>query len=142
MSVELVAAIGTAIGVDLGALGTVIVNVIKAKKTKTEDKELEFNHTENLVKLASGQSQEIGEVKNLVQSIQERVVELTESQASFNRMYLRHSILRVYFSYEQEKEIPMAEWESVLGLYDVYTSLNGNGFVHEKIDEMKSWKKI
>ena len=142
MSVELVAAIGTAIGVALGALGTVIVNVIKAKKTKTEDKELEFNHTENLVKLASGQSQEIGEVKNLVQSIQERVVELTESQASFNRMYLRHSILRVYFSYEQEKEIPMAEWESVLGLYDVYTSLNGNGFVHEKIDEMKSWKKI
>lgn len=138
----IVAAIGAAAGAVITGIGAAAVQIIKAKKTKTEDKELEFNHTENLVKLASGQSQEIEEIKNIVSGVKESVIELTESQASFNRMYLRHSILRVYFSYEQEKEIPIAEWESVLGLYDVYTSLNGNGFIHEKIDEMRNWKKV
>jgi hypothetical protein len=54
MGVELVAAIGAAIGVVCGALGTLIVNVVKAKKTKTEDLELQYNHSENLVKLAAG----------------------------------------------------------------------------------------
>lgn len=137
-----IAAIGAAVGAVITGVGAAAVQVIKAKKAKTGDKELEFNHTENLVKLASGQSQDIGEVKDMVSQVRESVVELTESQASFNRMYLRHSILRVYFSYEQEKEMPIAEWESVLGLYDVYTSLNGNGFVHEKVDEMRTWKKI
>lgn len=138
----IVAAIGAAVGAVITGIGAAAVQVIKAKKAKTGDKELEFNHTENLVKLASGQSQDIGEVKDMVSQVKESVVELTESQASFNRMYLRHSILRVYFSYEQEKEMPIAEWESVLGLYDVYTSLNGNGFIHEKIDEMRNWKKV
>lgn len=142
LSEAIIAAIGAAIGAIITGIGATAVQIIKAKKAKTGDKELEFNHTENLVKLASGQSQEIGEVKDMVSQVRESVVELTESQASFNRMYLRHSILRVYFSYDKEKEIPISEWESVLGLYDVYTSLNGNGFIHEKIDEMRNWKKV
>lgn len=137
-----IAAIAAGTGAVITGIGAAAVQIIKAKKAKTEDKELEFNHAENLVKLASGQSQEIGEIKNMVSAVKESVVELTESQISFNRMYLRHSILRVYFSYEKEKELPMAEWESVLGLYDVYVSLNGNGFVHEKVDEMRNWKKV
>lgn len=133
--------IGTAAGVIIGAVGKIIIDTIKVTKDKDGRREQEYFHTENLVKLIGGQSQELSEIKNSIASINNKVVELTESEASFNRMYLRHSILRVYFSYEKSKELPEAEWESVLGLYDVYVSLGGNGFVHEKVEEMKGWKK-
>lgn len=139
MNTAVIAAISTAIGVVLAKLGQFVGGLIKAAKSKNEVREQEYEHTENLVKLTSGQANDI---KDEISAIRKDVFELTQTQVMFNKMYLRHSILQVYFTHESDKTITMAEWESVLGLYDVYTSLGGNGFVHEKVDEMKTWEKV
>ncbi len=69
------------------------------------------------------------------------IVKLNENTASTDKMLLRNAILTIYFAYEKEQVIPEAQYESVLGLYDVYTSLGGNGFVAEKVEEMKTWRR-
>lgn len=141
ISEGLIAAIGGGIGAIVTAIGVLIVNIIKAKKEKTGDKELEYSHTENLIKLISSQGQDMGEIKDIISSIKVELNQLSQNEEDFNKMYLRHSILRVYHSYYKEKKMPEAEWESVCGLYDVYKALNGNGFVSNKIAEMKKWDK-
>lgn len=133
----IIAAIGAAIGI----VGTLIVNVIKANKSKNEVRGQEYSHMENIVKLTNGQQQNLNEIKEDLFKLKNDVFELTKTQVEFNKMYLRHAILRVYFSYDKEKRIPESQFESVLGLYDVYTSLGGNGFVHEKIEELKKWER-
>lgn len=70
------------------------------------------------------------------------VIKLNENTVSTDKMLLRNAILGIYFAYEKEQVIPEAQYESVLGLYDVYTSLGGNGFVHEKVEEMRTWRRI
>lgn len=137
----LIAAIGGGIGTILTAIGVLVVNIIKAKKEKTGDKELEYSHTENLIKLITSQGQDMGEIKDSLISIRADLNQLSQKEEDFNKMYLRHSILRVYHSYYKEKKMPEAEWESVCGLYDAYKALNGNGFVSNKIAEMKKWDK-
>lgn len=142
MGVELVAAIGAAIGVVCGALGTLIVNIVKAKKTKTEDLELQYNHSENLVKLAAGQSQDLIEIKNMVQGLKEGIEENKEQQEEVNRMLLRRAFLDIYFRYEKSKEIPEDQFESALDIYTVYKNQNGNGYIETLKDELKNWKRI
>ncbi len=142
MGVELVAAIGAAIGVVCGALGTLIVNVVKAKKTKTEDLELQYNHSENLVKLAAGQSQDLVEIKNMVQGLKEGIEENKEQQEEVNRMLLRRAFLDIYFRYEKTKEIPEDQFESALDIYTVYKNQGGNGYIETLKDELKNWKRI
>lgn len=130
-----------ALSAGIGALGVIIVNVIKANKSKNEVRGQEYSHMENMVKLTNGQQQNLNEIKEDLFELKNDVFELTKTQTEFNKMYLRHAILRVYFSYDKEKRIPESQFESVLGLYDVYTSLGGNGFVHEKVEELKKWER-
>lgn len=142
MGVELVAAIGAAIGVVCGALGTLIVNIVKAKKTKTEDLELQYNHSENLVKLAAGQSQDLIEIKNSLITIQQDLGNTKEQQEEVNRMLLRRAFLDIYFRYEKSKEIPEDQFESALDIYTVYKNQGGNGYIETLKDEIKNWKRI
>lgn len=142
MGIELVAAIGTAIGVVCGALGTVIVNVVKAKKGKTEDLELQYTHSENLVKLAAGQSQNLIEIKSIVQELKEGIEENKEQQEEVNRMLLRRAFLDIYFRYEKSKKIPEDQFESALDIYTVYKNQGGNGYIETLKDELKNWERI
>jgi hypothetical protein len=57
-------------------------------------------------------------------------------------MLLRNAFLTIYFSYEKEKVIPETQYESACGIYDVYHQLGGNSFTTEKMEEMKTWKRI
>lgn len=142
MGVELVAAIGAAIGVVCGALGTLVVNVVKAKKEKTGDLELQYNHSENLVKLATGQSQDLIEIKNMVQGLKEGIEENKEQQEEVNRMLLRRAFLDIYFRYEKSKKIPEDQFESALDIYTVYKNQGGNGYIETLKDELKNWERI
>lgn len=142
MGVELVAAIGAAIGVVCGALGTLVVNVVKAKKEKTGDLELQYTHSENLVKLAAGQSQDLVEIKNMVQGLKEGIEENKEQQEEVNRMLLRRAFLDIYFRYEKSKKIPEDQFESALDIYTVYKNQGGNGYIETLKDELKNWERI
>jgi len=146
MGVEVIAAIGAAIGVVCGALGTLVVNIIKAKKEKTGDKELEYGHTETLVQLVSGQTQELLEVKNLISNMKEDLTEridavdekldgFIEEQKEFNIIMLRHNITSTYYEYRDKEYIPEHIYMSTLDLYDRYTKLGGNSYVHNLIED-------
>lgn len=138
----IIAAIGAGIGAVVTGIGAAAVQVIKAKKAKTGDKELEFNHTENLVKLASGQSQDLIEIKNMVQGLKEGIEENKEQQEEVNRMLLRRAFLDIYFRYEKSKKIPEDQFESALDIYTVYKNQGGNGYIETLKDDLKSWERI
>lgn len=142
MGVELVAAISAGIAAVITGIGAAAVNWIKAKKTKTEDLELQYNHSENLVKLATGQSQDLIEIKNMVQGLKEGIEENKEQQEEVNRMLLRRAFLDIYFRYEKSKEIPEDQFESALDIYTVYKNQGGNGYIETLKDELKNWKRI
>lgn len=115
-----------------------IAAVITALYKRNQNKQDQYKHEERLIEISSGQN----EIKQDIKSIAAAIVKLNQNQVSTDKMLLRNAILTIYFNYEKEKAIPEAQYESVLGLYDVYTSLNGNGFVHEKVDEIKTWRRI
>lgn len=104
-----------------GTAGIVkIINAIKKREATPETIQL---------------MQDIGELK-------EAVYTLTQHERDFNLMYLRHSIMYTYYDYKNERKIPEYKYESTLGLYDVYKSLDGNGFVEAAIEEMKTWERV
>ena len=75
-------------------------------------------------------------------NMSDEIVKLSENTRNNDIMMLRHSILLIYFTYNETKKIPEAQYSSVLGLYDVYHSLGGNSFITDIINEMKEWKRI
>lgn len=113
--------------------------IIAALYKRNQNRKDQYDHEERLIEISSGQN----EIKQDIKSIAAAVVKLDQNQVSTDKMLLRNAILTIYFAYEPKKEIPEAQYESVLGLYDVYSQLGGNGFVHEKVEEMrKEWKRI
>ncbi len=112
--------------------------IIAALYKRNQNRKDQYEHEERLIEISSGQN----EIKQDIKSIAAAIVRLDQNQVSTDKMLLRNAILTIYFAYEPRKEIPEAQYESVLGLYDVYTQLGGNGFVHEKVEEMRNeWKR-
>lgn len=127
LSEAIIGAIAAGVVLILAKFGEVIVNVIKAKKEPDQTELAKIEHNEK--------------TEAALDRIEKRVVTITEEQRSFNLMYLRTSISFIYFEHDKEKKLPIHEYESVLGLYDVYKSLGGNGYIEELINDMKTWEK-
>ncbi len=112
--------------------------IIAALYKRNQNRKDQYEHEERLIEISSGQN----EIKQDIKSIAAAIVKLDQNQVSTDKMLLRNAILTIYFAYEPRKEIPEAQYESALGLFDVYSQLGGNGFVHEKVEEMKTWRRI
>lgn len=123
----IITAAGTAIGVVIGAL-------FKRNQNK---KDL-LEHTENLVKISSNNDEILKELK----LVGEKMYEISESQRRNDIVLLRQAFLTIYFQYNKTKEIPEVQFEALCSIYDVYTSLNGNGFIKEKFEEVHEWTRI
>ena len=136
----LIAAIGAAIGI----VGTLIVNVIKANKSKNEVRGQEYEHTENLVKLMSGTVQEIGNLRNEMNSkfeeLNEKIDNFQDEQKRVNIAALRHDIIQTFETYKDEKKIPTHIYESTGYLYDRYKECGGNSFIDNMMIEMRHWE--
>lgn len=152
MSEVVIAAIAAGVGAVLAGLGKLIVDTIKAKKEKTGDLELQYQHQERLVELTSGIRQDLNstleELKDCFDSLEnsfnnlEKSVDLFHSeQNQINLSMLRHDIVQVYEFYKEKKVIPFAVYESTLNLYDKYKTAGGNSFIDEIIVEIKEWNK-
>ena len=115
-----------------------IAGVIAALYKRNQNKKDQFEHVEKLVEISSGQNEIKQDIKNLTAA----VVKLDENQRSTDIILLRNAFLTIYFAYEKEKEIPETQYESACGIYDVYHQLGGNSFTTEKMQEMKTWKRI
>ena len=52
---------------------------------------------------------------------------------------LRNSIIRTYYAYQDEKQIPEYEFRNIVLMYDSYVSLGGNSFIKKIYEEMCTW---
>lgn len=152
MSEALIAAIGAGIGAVVAAIGTLIVNTIKAKKGKTEDLELQYQHQERLVELTSGLRQDLNQtleelkerfddIKESFDNLEQKVDQFHSEQNQINLSMLRHDIVQVYEFYKEKKVMPLTVYESTMNLYDKYKAAGGNSFIDQIITEMKTWNK-
>lgn len=115
-----------------------IAAIIAALYKRNQNKKDQYEHVEKLIEISSGQN----EIKQDIKSLAAAVVELDQNQRSTDVMLLRNAFLTIYFAYEKEKVIPETQYESACGIYDVYHQLGGNSFTTEKMQEMKTWRRI
>ena len=111
--------------------------IIGALYKRNQNRKDQYEHEERLIEISSGQN----EIKQDIKSIAAAIVKLDQNQVSTDKMLLRNSILQIYFTYEKEQAIPEAQYESVLGLYDVYHDLGGNSWITDKVNEMRTWRR-
>lgn len=155
ISEAVIAATAAGIGAILTGIGALIVNIIKAKKEKTGDLEAQYSHTENLIKLMSGQTQSITQVVDQLKSVKEiingvskdmdridkKLENFHSEQKNYNIVMIRHDIVQTYETYRSVKKMPDKVWASTLNLYEIYRDLGGNSWISELIDEMRKWGK-
>lgn len=139
----------------IAAVGVALVNVIKALYSRNQNKQDQLQHEENLIKLSSSitnVNQVISELKaeiipmlNGLSKDLDRVDRKSEDfhteWKDYNIVMLRHDITSVYEHYKSSAAMPKAIYESTMNLYDKYSNLGGNSYVHEIVEEMKTWKK-
>lgn len=112
--------------------------IIAALYKRNQNRKDQYDHEERLIEISSGQN----EIKQDIKSLAAAVVKLDQNSRSTDIMLLRNAFLTIYFAYEKEKVIPETQYESACGIYDVYHQLGGNSFTTEKMEEMKTWKRI
>lgn len=143
------------IGGLIGAIGTALIGIIGATKKRSQDRKDQLDHEENLIKLSSSMTnvnEAISELRNEMFSLfrgmskdmdrMDRKLEDFHSEwKDYNIIMLRHDITSVYEHYKSSAAVPQAVYESTMNLYDKYQKLGGNSYVHEIVDEMKTWSK-
>lgn len=142
MSEVVIAAIAAGVGAVLAALGTMIVNIVKAKnEPKMKELELGKDFQSSIDGLIDQLKQFQANCNESFEQLEDKIDNYHVEQKTYNIAMIRHDIVQVYETYKEKKEIPMPVYQSVLDLYDKYAGLGGNSFVHEIIDEMKGWNK-
>ena len=147
MSVEIITGI-------IGAASAGLVAIIAALFKRNQNKKDQYEHTENLIKLTTqlqdsnkilqdftSLSRDFDYIRKSVDNLNEVITQLSTNTKQNDIMMLRNSILTIYFAYNDKKVIPEAQYESALGLYDVYHSLGGNSFITDIIEEMRKWRR-
>lgn len=68
------------------------------------------------------------------------------SQLDYNQeatiCVLRHSITKIYEEYKTQKAFPINIKEDICKMYESYTKLGGNSYVHVIYEEMMNWDVI
>lgn len=140
----------------VGAVGVALVNLIKAAHGRNQNKKDQLDHEENLIKLSSSMTNvntEISELRKEMKDLlirMDRNVDIIDGKLEdfhsewkdYNIIMLRHDITSVYQNYKSSAAIPQSIYQSTMELYDDYEDLGGNSYVHEIVEEMKTWKKI
>lgn len=143
------------IGGLIGAIGTAIAVVIKALYSRNQNKQDQQIHEENLIKLSSSMTnvnEAISELRNEMTSLfngfskdlgklDRKLDDFHSEWKDYNIIMLRHDITSVYEHYKGSAAMPQAIYQSTMELYDKYQKLGGNSYVHEIVEEMKTWSK-
>ena len=139
----------------IGAAGVALVNVIKALYSRNQNKQDQLQHEENLIKLSSSMTnvnQAISELRAEIMPmlnglskdldrVDRKLEDFHTEWKDYNIVMLRHDITSVYEHYKSSAAMPKVIYESTMNLYDKYSSLGGNSYVHEIVEEMKTWQK-
>ena len=142
MNEVIIAAIAAGVGAILTALGKMVVDIVKAKnEPKIKEIELGDKFETQVQNLKDSLTQNFEEIKESVEDLGDKLDKFRIEQKTYNISMIRHEIVDTYETYKEEKRIPLPVYQSVLDLYDKYASLGGNSFVHEVIEEIKTWDK-
>lgn len=139
----------------IAAVGVALVNLIKALYSRNQNKVDQQQHEENLIKLSSSMTnanQAISELRAEIMPMLNRLskdLDVVDGKLEdfhsewkdYNIVMLRHDITSVYQQYKDFAVIPQGIYQSTMELYDRYEDLGGNSYVHEIVEEMKTWKK-
>lgn len=131
-----------AIGGLIAGISALIATTIKAAKEKDQSRDSQYSHEEKLLELSSSSNQSSKRIEERLEKIDDTVVSLSQEQKQFSLMVLRGSILSIYYTYESQKRIPEGQYATMLGYYDVYKMLGGNGFTEEHVEKMKQWVRF
>lgn len=147
----IIGAIAGALVLVIGKVGEIIVNIIKAKK-EPDQTDLEMKDTlqrekeknDAAIEAFTNFGKEIKEaVEGLSQKIDNmdtRIEDYRHETREINKSALRHSITEIYYKHCDEKMLDMNTKNDLCSLYEAYTSIGGNSFVHELYEEMMSWQ--
>ena len=139
----------------IAAVGVALVNLIKALYSRNQNKVDQQQHEENLIKLSSSMTnanQAISELRAEIMPmlnglskdldrVDRKLEDFHTEWKDYNIVMLRHDITSVYQHYKSSAAIPQGIYQSTMELYDKYSSLGGNSYVHEIVEEMKTWDK-
>lgn len=81
------------------------------------------------------------DIKKLIDTIDGLNETMIKSQV-VDKAMIKDSITRIYYKYHRRKQIPINVRENAFHLLEVYDSLHGNSFVHDLVDQMKTWQII
>ena len=146
----------------IGATAAGIALVIGALYKRNQNKKDQYSHEENLIKLSkdltdtnkilkdfTSLSKDFEYVKKGMNELHKEIKEIKQevgivkrTNTDTNIMLLAREICSIYASYSATREIPEREFESTLNLFDVYTSLGGNGLIKTYVEEIKTWRRI
>lgn len=147
----IIGAIAGALVLVIGKVGEIIVNIIKAKK-EPDQTDLEMKDTlqrekeknDAAIEAFTNFGKEIKEaVDGLSQKIDNmdtRIEDYRHETREINKSALRHSITEIYYKHCDEKMMDMNTKNDLCSLYEAYTSIGGNSFVHELYEEMMEWQ--
>ena len=140
----------------IGAVAAGVVNIIKVAFSRNQNKKDQLDHEENLLKIGTEMTNVNAEISELRKEMKDllirmgRDVDIIDGKLEdfhsewkdYNIIMLRHDITSVYQNYKSSAAIPQGIYQSTMELYDKYKSLGGNSYVHEIVEEMKTWDKI
>lgn len=154
MSEVLIAAIFAGLGGLVGAVGKVIVDVIRAKHEPDQaDLELkdELQREKEKSDTAIATFTDFGkdikkcvedmktEMNQRFEDINEKITDYKEETRNINKSELRHSITQIYYARKDEKALDLRTKDDLCSLYEAYNSIGGNSFAHELYEEMMNW---
>ena len=96
---------------------------------------------EQLKVLAAQNAALEADIKKLIATIDDLNETMIKSQV-VDKAMIKDSITRIYYKYHRRKQIPINVRENASHLLEVYDGLHGNSFVHDLVDEMKTWQII
>lgn len=76
--------------------------------------------------------------ESLEQSI-EKLLKDNEDSKKRDLVSLRHSITTIYEEHKAQKKFPIHIKEDLFSLYEEYEKLGGNSYVHQIMEEMRTW---
>ena len=80
-------------------------------------------------------NEQMKEVTILLKKIENRL----EDQQKADICSLRHSITDIYEKYKNSKSLPINIKQDLCDLYESYTELGGNSYVHQIYEDMMEW---
>lgn len=150
ISEAVIAAIAAGLGSVIGVIGKVAVDIIKAKRAANESDEIKEDlETEKAI--AEEKRKEFYQaIEKLNETMNVRFTQLdgkidemksqTDQHKNIAIVELRHSITEVYYQYCDKKSFSHNMKEDVCSLYEAYSKLGGNSYVHEIYEEMMTWE--